>query len=173
MSDAVVAAADEPATPIRLVTAAEAEAAIEALAPALRSQAKLAKFRGKAGETLTLAGETGPELVLAGLGDGAGAMALRRALFLYAFGQALHFAIWLRLVPEVERAAPLPHPFRRALALFEADFGRWARPLLVACVLATPLLLLGGGAAREAYFALGYFHVGLEAAALARRPSPP
>jgi hypothetical protein len=103
--------------------------------------------------------------------DGAGAIVLRRALFLYAFGQALHFAIWLRLVPEVERAAKVPSSFRRALALFEADFGRWARPLAVACIVAAPLLLLGGGVAREAYFALTYFHVGLEAAALARAHS--
>jgi len=29
-------------------------------------------------------------------------------------------------------------------------------------------MLIGGGVAREAYFALTYFHVGLEAAALAR-----
>ncbi|HEX9104310.1 MAG TPA: hypothetical protein VF997_19000 [Polyangia bacterium] len=99
---------------------------------------------------------------------GASALMLRRALFLYAFGQALHFAIWLRLVPELERPSKVPHSFRRALALFEADFGRWARPLLVVCVVAAPLLLWGGGAAREAYFALTYFHVGLEAAALAR-----
>ncbi|MCU1277739.1 MAG: putative rane protein, partial [bacterium] len=100
--------------------------------------------------------------------DGAGAVLLRRALFLYAFGQALHFAIWLRLVPDVERAAKVPHSFRRALALFDAELGRWARPLLIACVVAAPLMLVGGGAAREAYFALTYFHVGLEAAALAR-----
>jgi leucyl aminopeptidase len=77
MSDAVVASADEPATSIRLVAAAEAEAVVEALPAALRGQAKLARFRGKAGETLTLAGAAGPELVLAGLGDGGGAIALR------------------------------------------------------------------------------------------------
>ena len=101
--------------------------------------------------------------------DGAGALVLRRALFLYAFGQALHFAVWLRLVPELERPSKVPHSFRRALALFEADFGRWARPLLVVCVASLPLILFGGGVAREVYFALTYFHVGLEAAALARR----
>ncbi len=77
MSDAVVAPSDEPATPIRLVAAAEAEGAIEALPAPLRGQAGLARFRGKAGEALTLAGEAGPELVLAGVGDGAGAMGLR------------------------------------------------------------------------------------------------
>jgi leucyl aminopeptidase len=77
MSDAVVAPSDAPATPIRLVAAAQAEGAVEALPPHLRGQARLARFRGKAGEALTLAGEAGPELVLAGLGEGAGAMALR------------------------------------------------------------------------------------------------
>jgi hypothetical protein len=75
----------------------------------------------------------------------------------------------LRLVPELERPSKVPPSFRRALALFEADFGRWARPLLVVCVASLPLILFGGGVAREAYFALTYFHVGLEAAALARR----
>jgi hypothetical protein len=93
---------------------------------------------------------------------------LRRALFLYAFGQALHFAVWLRLVPDLERPSKVPQTFRRALALFRADFGRWAHPLLIACAASVPLILWGGGTAREAYFALTYFHVGLEAAALAR-----
>jgi hypothetical protein len=103
----------------------------------------------------------------------ASAVVLRRALFLYSFGQALHFAIWLRLVPDLERPCHVPHSFRRALALFEADYGRWARPLLVVCIVAAPLMLLGGGSAREAYFALTYFHVGLEAAALATSSPPP
>jgi leucyl aminopeptidase len=76
MSDAVVAASDEAAIPIRLVTSAEAEATVEVLPAPLRAQARLAKFRGKAGEVATLAGETGPALALAGLGAG-GAMALR------------------------------------------------------------------------------------------------
>jgi leucyl aminopeptidase len=77
MSDAVVAPSDQPATPIRLLAPSEAEAAIEALPAPLRGQAKLAKFRGKPGETLSLAGEAGPELVLAGVGESGSAMALR------------------------------------------------------------------------------------------------
>lgn len=96
------------------------------------------------------------------------AIALRRALFLYAFGQALHFAVWLRLVPDVDRAAPLPQTFARALSLLRADLGRLATPAIALSVAAAPLILVGGGAAREAYFALTYFHVGLEAAGLAR-----
>jgi leucyl aminopeptidase len=76
MSDAVVAASDAPAIPIRLVTAAEADAAVEALPAAQRAQARAARFKGKAGEVAVLVGEAGPELVLAGLGAGA-AMPLR------------------------------------------------------------------------------------------------
>jgi hypothetical protein len=92
----------------------------------------------------------------------------RRALFLYAFGQSLHFAVWLRLAPEVDRRAPVPKPFRRAFLEFAADFKGWALPLLLLAGGAVALMLIGGGVAREAYFALTYFHVGLEAAALAR-----
>jgi len=89
MSDVVVAASDEAAIPIRLVTSAEAEAAVEALPSPLRAQARLAKFKGKAGEAVALAGETGPVLALAGLGAG-GAMPLRAlptrlSAALYAF----------------------------------------------------------------------------------------
>lgn len=104
------------------------------------------------------------------------AVALRRALFLYAFGQSLHFAVWLRLLPELDRPTHVPHSFRRALALFERDCGRLARPALVVAVAAVPAIFCGGGTAREAYFALTYFHVGLEAAVLARalaRPAQP
>jgi leucyl aminopeptidase len=77
MSEAVVSATDEPAIPIRLVSAGASEAAIDALPPGLKAQAKVAKFRGKAGETAVLIDESGPALVLAGIGDGAAASPLR------------------------------------------------------------------------------------------------
>lgn len=96
------------------------------------------------------------------------ATVFHRALFLYAFGQSLHFAAWLRLMPDVDRGSPTPKTFRRALAELRADFGRLTTPLLVLTTLAVAYLLVGGGRAREAYFALSYFHVGLEGAALAR-----
>jgi hypothetical protein len=99
---------------------------------------------------------------------GASSPLFHRALFLYAFGQSLHFATWLRLVPELDRRAPGPKPLRRALAELRADFGRLTTPLLWLTAAAVVLIFLGGGAARNAYFALTYFHVGLEAAALAR-----
>ncbi len=100
--------------------------------------------------------------------DGASGIELRRALFVYAFGQSLHFAMWLRVVPEVDRDVPVPWTFRRGWAALRSDFGRLALPLVGLCALSVPLLVLGGGAARESYFALTYFHFGLEAAALVR-----
>jgi len=101
-------------------------------------------------------------------GGGVSAALFHRALFLYAFGQSLHFAVWLRLVPDVDRATRVPKPFRVALGDFKADLGAWAWPLLALAGLSIPLMFVGGGIARESYFALTYFHVGLEAAALAR-----
>lgn len=99
---------------------------------------------------------------------GTGELMLRRALFLYAFGQALHYSVWLRLMPEVDRRSPVPYSLRRAWQIWRQDMGRWAVPALAACALAAPLMLAGGGVARDTYFALVYFHVGLEAAALVR-----
>jgi leucyl aminopeptidase len=77
MSDVIVPRSEDPAIPLRLVTRAQAAEAVAGLPAPLRAQAELARFHGKAGEVTTLAGAAGPELALAGLGDGAGAMALR------------------------------------------------------------------------------------------------
>ncbi|HEY8212155.1 MAG TPA: hypothetical protein VIG99_31955 [Myxococcaceae bacterium] len=96
----------------------------------------------------------------------AGALAQQRALFAYAFGQALHYSIWVRLVPDVDRPASVPQSFRVAWARLRADLGRWAVPLAAACAVAPAAILLGGSAGHEAYFTLVYFHVGLEAAGL-------
>jgi hypothetical protein len=119
----------------------------------------------------------GPSILAEALGSGfrhsplppgASAALFHRALFLYAFGQSLHFGVWLRLMPELDRRAPAPKPWRRALADLRVDFGRLTPALLWLTAAAVVLIFVGGGAARNAYFALTYFHVGLEAAALAR-----
>ena len=79
MSEAVIDKSDTPAIPIRLVRPVDAEAALAALAPSLKAQAELGKFAGKPGQVAALVGESGVELVLAGLGAAGegGAMALR------------------------------------------------------------------------------------------------
>jgi leucyl aminopeptidase len=78
MSDAVVAHAEGPAIPIRLLTPGEAIEAIASLPPGMKAQAELAKFSGKPGEAVTLVGDAGPEMVLAGRAeDPIRSMALR------------------------------------------------------------------------------------------------
>jgi len=78
MSDPIApATTDKAAVPIRLVTSAGAEAAISALPPPLRAQARLAKFAGKPTEVAVLTDDNGPAQVLAGVGDGTAAMPLR------------------------------------------------------------------------------------------------
>lgn len=97
---------------------------------------------------------------------GASELTRQRGLFAYAFGQALHYSIWVRLVPDVDRPAAVPQTFRVAWSRLRADLGRWALPLAAACAVAPFVILLGGTTARETYFTLAYFHIGLEAAAL-------
>lgn len=91
-----------------------------------------------------------------------------RMLVLYAFGQSVHYAVWVRLVPELDRPSPVPWSFRRGLEALRRDAGPWAVPALVACAAGTVWLLRGGAPARETYFALVYFHMGLEAAGFTR-----
>ena len=89
---------------------------------------------------------------------------LARSLFLYAFSQSLHYLVWLRLMPELDRDSPVPQSFRQALVRLRRDFGRWTVPALVLCAIGGMAMLLGGRSARDAYFVLVYFHIGLEAA---------
>ncbi len=107
-------------------------------------------------------------------GYGAGPTWLKRAVFIYALGQSLHYAVWLRLMPEVDRPTPNPKPFRVQLASLREDLGAWWWPALLLTVVTMLGMLLGQGAARQLYFTLSFFHVGLEAAglmALHRRPA--
>jgi leucyl aminopeptidase len=73
------------------------------LPPALRAQARLAKFAGKPGEVVVLTDESGPARVLAGIGDGTGAMSLR--------------ALPARLPPGLYALAPGAGPAQADVAL--------------------------------------------------------
>ncbi len=101
-----------------------------------------------------------------------------RLVLSFAFLQSVHYATWLRLVPEDARGRPAPRPFQATWRALVADFGA---PLLLAFV-ALALFIAAWGAvdlvqARWGYLRLAAFHGYLELAAAAlflvegRRPA--
>lgn len=144
--------------PMWSVTLVVAAAAVSgAVDPLLRAQA--------------WANDLGPDAVVRTLGhllpsnDSAW---ISRGLFLYAFGQSLHYAVWLRLMPEVDRSAPVPWSFRKAFGELKLDLRHWTWLAIGLCAIATMAMLVVGVRARDVYFVLVYFHIALEAAAFAR-----
>lgn len=99
---------------------------------------------------------------------GLGATAAIRLVLSFAFLQSVHYAMWLRLVPEDARARPAPRPFQASWRALVADFGAPA----LAVVLALAVGLAAWGAldlvqARWGYLRLAGFHGYLELAAAA------
>lgn len=78
----------------------------------------------------------------------------------YAFGQATHYFVWLRAIPEQNLTATAPVSFRRSWKLLERDFGRRGALLAVTLVLALSetWLLVTWDEARRLYFAVAAFH---------------
>ena len=91
-----------------------------------------------------------------------------RVLMCFAFAQAVHYALWLRLVPDDDRVRHTPRTFR---ATFEALRGDLGLPILaITAALALGLALWGAwdlAAARYGYLRFSAFHAYLEVAALA------
>jgi hypothetical protein len=100
-----------------------------------------------------------------------------RLVLTFAFWQSLHYAAWLRLIPDDARPRAAPRPFQASWRALRQDFGRW--PLLAAVAFAVGLAAWGAvdlAAARDGYLRLGAFHGYLELAVIglavveARRP---
>jgi hypothetical protein len=89
-----------------------------------------------------------------------------RLAALYAFAQAVHYAVWLRLVPEEDRARPTPRSF---VATWRALVGDVGFVTLVACALAAIVFAAWAFVdvldARAAYLRAAIFHGHLEIAA--------
>lgn len=100
----------------------------------------------------------------------------------YAFGQSIHYFIWLKAIPDQHHYHEIPTSFRQSVRLLQNDFG-------MKCLLWIIYLTLGGFViwlikgivlARIFYFSLATFHGYLEIAGLAlmlskkfkTRPSP-
>ena len=88
-----------------------------------------------------------------------------RLVLSFAFLQSVHYAMWLRLVPEDARVRPAPRPFRATWDALVADFGL---PLLAVFVGLTLFIALWGlkdlASARWGYLRLAAFHGYLELA---------
>ena len=91
-----------------------------------------------------------------------------RWVLLFAFGQAVHYLVWLRMVPDDLRGRPAPRPFIASFHALRSELG--AHLLAMALALALFLLawaLLDLSAARVCYLRLALFHGPLEVACAA------
>lgn len=103
------------------------------------------------------------------MAPGLSEMQALRAVALFTFGQSVHYAIWLRLVPEHARRRRAPRPFRQSYRALCADLGRPVLALAVLAALATAVWAVADlSAARDGYlrFALAHGYLELAAAAL-------
>ncbi|MBS1150081.1 MAG: uncharacterized protein H6Q89_1779 [Myxococcaceae bacterium] len=88
-----------------------------------------------------------------------------RLLLAFVFLQAVHYLVWLRLVPEDDRARPAPRTFTASWNALRSDFG--LLPLLGVGAAALLVALWGAfdlAAARDGYLRLAGFHGYLELA---------
>jgi hypothetical protein len=103
----------------------------------------------------------GETLALPGLGSS-------RSLMLFAYSQAVHYAVWLRLVPGERSATGTPVSFRRGVDGLRTALGTPAFAVVVALVLA---IVLAGAVVpvetRRLYLRLAGFHAWLELAVAA------
>jgi hypothetical protein len=90
-----------------------------------------------------------------------------RVVLLFCFAQSVHYAIWLRLVPEDDRARPTPRSFQASARALVDELG-----VVVPCAAIVLALGLAGwavadlSAARLGYLRAAEFHVFLELALL-------
>ena len=84
-------------------------------------------------------------------------------VLLYAFAQAVHYGIWLRLVPD-----GVARPGARGIAGLRRDFGARGLGLFAVASVALPVVAVAGDAARvrDTYLALVVFHAWLELAVI-------
>lgn len=89
-----------------------------------------------------------------------------RLVLLFAFAQSVHYAVWVRLVPEEDRQRETPRTFAATFRALRVDFGPW---LLGATVLVTLGVAIWAAwdvfAARNGYLRAVLFHGHLEVAA--------
>lgn len=92
-----------------------------------------------------------------------------RLVVLYAFAQAVHYIVWIRLIPEDDRRSHTPRSYQQSYRALRTDVGPWV--LWIGAVGAVSFLawalVVSAGAARSAYLSVSFFHGYLEIAAAA------
>lgn len=89
-----------------------------------------------------------------------------RLVMLYAFAQATHYVVWLRLVPEDDRPIKSPRSYGQSFRALTTDLGGLL--LWISVIGALGLIgwaIFAPGAARDGYLRLAFFHGHLELAA--------
>jgi hypothetical protein len=89
-----------------------------------------------------------------------------RLMLLFAFAQSVHYAVWVRLVPEDDRPRAGVRSFSASYRAAAADIGRplvWGAALLGLALLAWGVF--DPNAARDNYLRVAFFHGPLEIAA--------
>ena len=92
----------------------------------------------------------------------------KHACMAFAFGQALHYFVWLKAIPDQLHYQEVPTSFRQSLMLLRKDFGNSTTLLIIAVILvsAAAFCFMSLQKARLVYFALAAFHGYLEIAGL-------
>ena len=103
---------------------------------------------------------------LGSLSPGVPGMLAVRLVLVFAFAQSVHYAVWVRLVPEEDRRRETPRTFAATLRALRADFGA---PLLAVTLLFALGLAVWAAldvfSARNGYLRGVLFHGHLEVAA--------
>ena len=103
---------------------------------------------------------------LESLAPGLGATWGVRLVLLFAFAQAVHYGVWLRLIPEDDRPQPTPRTFQSSARALHADLGTIVLIVAGALVLAFSVWAAFDLAnARVGYLRMALFHGYLELAA--------
>lgn len=95
----------------------------------------------------------------------------RRVVLAFAFSQSVHYAMWLRAIPEVARRSPTPRTFRQSARSMAAELGPYGSSLVLAtlagCVGLAVWATFDLVTAREQYLRFALFHGHLELAVIA------
>lgn len=112
-------------------------------------------------------GMTSPDTAVQTLAPDLPVVLATRVVVVFAFMQSIHYGVWVRLVPEVDREKPGLRPFAASVRALRADLGL---PVLVLVAIASALFLFWSlrsiEAARLGYLRLALFHGPLELGAL-------